>query len=183
MSILHDTLSTSSVSLKDVHNHIKKDILANVINVKTRNPKKPLSEISEDLDVSQSAIRNYIKEASDYPIKQRHRNLTQTQKYQMQIKLQTGKLTKEYERGKISKEEYESRMSSVRDKYNDLIRTTSDADVTMTAATSRTKKTISAVDSRRSPRGGTIDDEATSEAANLEQVQNVFDAMTKRKHN
>ena len=136
MTTLRDVVELSNVSIKQIKEYHKKNILNEVIEIKTRNARTPLSEISQKVGVSESSIRNYQKEFGDTRTR---RHMTTIQKQQMILSMQLGKAKSMFQKNKITEDEYNKKVSEINNKYSTpnvnnivfLIRKIKEVDISM----------------------------------------------------
>ena len=114
MSSLRDIMETSDVTIKQIRDHYKKNVINEVTAVKSRNRRTPLSAISKELDVSESTICSYMK---DMNCTNKRKPLTKEQKSKSQLKMQLGKTKAMYQRDKINEDEYNKKVSDLNSKF------------------------------------------------------------------
>lgn len=147
MTKLRDVMETSSVSIKQIQDYHKKCVLNDFEEVRSRNRGKSLQSISRQLGISESTIQRYRKDMN-YPIK--HRQLSSTQKYESQLKMQLGKAKARWTRDAITEDEYKKKVSEIENKFGNLMKEASEVSSSMTT---RSKSEID----KSVRRGGGID--------------------------
>ena len=118
MSSLRDIMETSNVSIKQILDHYKKNVISKVAAIKSKNRRTPLSTISKELDISESTIRIYMK---DMNCTKKRKQLTTEQKDNVILKMQLGKLKASYRRSDITEGEYNNKASELNSKFSSKI--------------------------------------------------------------
>ena len=128
MSTLRDIKETSDVSVKQIHDHYKKNVIKSVLeqkaeiveevlSLKTRNRRTPLSKISKELDIPESTLRSYMH---DMDVVNKRKQMSISQKNETQKKMQIGKAKARYSRNEITEEEYRTKVSEIERKFESL---------------------------------------------------------------
>ena len=110
MSSLRDIKETSDVSIKQIHDHYKKNVIKSVLeqkaeiveevlSLKTRNRRTSLSKISKELDIPESTLRSYMH---DMDVVNKRKQMSISQKNETQKKMQIGKAKARYSRNEIT---------------------------------------------------------------------------------
>ena len=129
MSTLRDIKDTSDVSIKQIHDHYKKNVIKSVLeqkaeiveevlSLKTRNRRTSLSKISKELNIPESTLRSYMH---DMDVVNKRKQMSISQKNETQKKMQIGKAKARYSRNEITEEEYKTKVSEIERKFESLI--------------------------------------------------------------
>jgi hypothetical protein len=152
MSKLRDVMELSEVSIKQIQDFHKKELINEVIAQKTTHRKKSLCAISKELGVSESTIRKYQK---DLNCSTRRRQLTATQKQDAMLKMQLGKVRARYMRDELSEDELNKKVAEIEKKIESL------------RSEQRSTVTSSVTINSKSKRGGMCDSDDDNEAITI----------------
>jgi hypothetical protein len=178
MTTLHDIKESSDVTIKQIHDHYKKNIVSSVLeqkseivkevmSMKTNNRRTPLSKISEQLDIPKSTLRSYMH---DMDVVNKRKQMSTSQKNETQKKMQIGKAKARYSRNEITEEEYKTKVSEIEKKFESLISDNNDV-----------SKQHSTAAGKKNRRGGYLGDEQlveTTAQAPSERLRKMIEASS-----